>query len=163
MYMFVSEQDRKTKRKVSDKYVDEEFQQALKYDPSLMIEEQPIYEVKWFKPKIVGYKYTIYHETPAFDGSAYQARLQLSGSGDKRTVIAYLHGIVNGAINRHSEDSLKLQGYYKPDITIRAYEIFTERYTTIIQARSVEEAVANFNEYYEDAIIGVRDCAIMPA
>jgi hypothetical protein len=34
MYMYVSEQDRTTKREVEDNEVNEEFQEALKYDPS---------------------------------------------------------------------------------------------------------------------------------
>ena len=101
MYMFVSELDRTTKRKVSDEYVNGEFQEALKYDPSLMIEEyrHVVRKSIWSKNKIETY-YNIYHETPAHDGSAYQARYQFSGSGDKRIVVAYLHGIINGVVNR---------------------------------------------------------------
>jgi len=97
MYMYVSEQDRITKRKVSDVALNEEFQEALKYCPSLMIEERKeVFDYTWLgKPK---YRtvYQLFHETPAFDGSAYQARYQMSGSGNKETVIAYLHGIING-------------------------------------------------------------------
>ena len=101
MYMYVSEQDRVTKRKVSDEELNEIFQEALKYDPSLMIEEV-LRRIKkgWFKSTpTVEYVYNIYHETPAHDGSAYQARYQFSGSGDKRTVTAYLHGIINGCVH----------------------------------------------------------------
>ena len=101
IYMFVSDEDRITKRKVSDKVVNEEFQEALKFDPSLMIEEyirSKRVMSGWFKTKIIdNTRYSIYHESPSFDGSAYQARLQTSGSGDKRIVIAYLHGLINGA------------------------------------------------------------------
>ena len=97
--MYVSEQDRITKRKVEDKEVNEEFQEALKYDSSLMI-EQSIRVIKkgWFKKESVPF-FQLYHETPAHDGSAYQARYQMSGSGEKRTVIAYLHGIINGCVH----------------------------------------------------------------
>ena len=97
MYAFVSEQDRVTKRKVTDEELNEDFQEALKYDPSLMIEERYEYiRKKWYKKKEVVTYYQIYHESPAFDGSAYQARYQFSGSGEKRIVVAYLHGIING-------------------------------------------------------------------
>lgn len=104
MYMYVSEADRITKRKVADEYVNESFQEALKYDPSLMIEEYTYVVRKsfWGRNKIET-RYNIYHETPAFDGSAYQARYQFSGSGDKRTVVAYLHGIINGVVHHGSK------------------------------------------------------------
>ena len=100
LYMYISEQDRITKRKVSDEYVNEEFQEALKYDPSLMIEEYHNKVRKGLFKKVDEVRYSVYHETPAFDGSAYQARLQSSGSGDKKIVVAYLHGIVNGAVHQ---------------------------------------------------------------
>lgn len=98
MYIYVTELDRKMKRKVSDKELDETFQEALKYDPSLMIEEVlKRIKKRWFKgAPTAEYVYNIYHETPAHDGSAYQARYQFSGSGEKRIVMAYLHGIING-------------------------------------------------------------------
>lgn len=104
MYIYVSYEDRISKRKVSDKELNEEFQEALKYDPSLMIEEV-LKRIKkgWFKStQTAEYYYNIYHETPAFDGTAYQARYQCSGSGEKRIVTAYLHGIINGCV--HSEN-----------------------------------------------------------
>lgn len=102
MYMYVSEQDRTTKRKVEDMQINAEFQEALKYDPSLMIEQSnQVIKKGLFKKEIVPF-FQIYHETPAHDGSAYQARYQISGSGDKRIVIAYLHGIINGCTYRPS-------------------------------------------------------------
>jgi len=102
MYIHVSEQDRIAKRQVEDKDVDVEFQEALKYDPSLMIEQSNrIMKKGWFKKEVVPF-FQIYHETPAHDGSAYQARYQFSGSGDKRIVTAYLHGIVNGCVRRNA-------------------------------------------------------------
>lgn len=96
--MYVSEEDRTIKRKVKDNYVNEEFQEALKCDPSLMIEEvQYIKKTGWIKKKkTVHTYYNVYHETPSFDGRPYQARYQSSGSGEKKVVIAYLHGIING-------------------------------------------------------------------
>lgn len=104
-YIFVTEQDRISKRKVSDEIVNEEFQEALKHDSSLMIEEHKYIIKKWvFGREINKTTYSIYHETPAFDGSAYQARLQGSGSGEKRIVIAYLHGIINCSVHRKMND-----------------------------------------------------------
>ena len=100
MYIYVSEQDRTTKRKVEDKEVNEEFQEALKYESSLMIEQSNrVIKKGWFKKEIVPF-FQLYHETTAYNGSAYQARYQMSGSGEKRIVIAYLHGIINGCVNR---------------------------------------------------------------
>lgn len=98
IYIFVSDEDRTIKRKVTDVGVDTEFQEALKCDPSLMIHENIRKVIKGVFKKRIEDKttYTIYHETPASDGTPYQARLQQSGSGDKTIVIAYLHGIING-------------------------------------------------------------------
>jgi len=99
MYMYVSEHDRTTKRKVEDREVNNLFQEALKYDPSLMIEQSTqVIKKGWFKKESVLF-FQLYHETPAHDGSAYQARYQISGSGDKRILTAYLHGIINGCVN----------------------------------------------------------------
>lgn len=100
-YIFITEQDRVSKRKVSDEIVNEEFQEALKHDHSLMIEEHKYIIKKWlFGREINKTTYSIYHETPAFDGSPCQARFQSSGSGEKHVVIAYLHGIINGSVHR---------------------------------------------------------------
>ena len=99
MYIYVSEKDRTTKRKVEDKEVNAEFQEALKYDSSLMIEQSNrVVKRGWFKKEIVPY-FQIYHETPAHNGTAYQARYQISGSGEKRILVAYLHGIINGCVH----------------------------------------------------------------
>jgi hypothetical protein len=49
IYMYVTEQDRVTKRKVADKEVNESFQEALKLDRSLMIEEHKGFKKKLFK------------------------------------------------------------------------------------------------------------------
>ncbi|MFV0392430.1 MAG: hypothetical protein ACK5KP_11205 [Paludibacteraceae bacterium] len=87
-------------RKVKDIDVNELFQEALKHDKSLMMTErvETIKEGLFRKPKKVSY-FTVYHETPAFDGSAYQARFQSSASGSKSIVVAYLYGIINGALS----------------------------------------------------------------
>lgn len=113
LYMYVSEEDRISKRKVSDEYINEEFQEALKYDPSLMIEAYPhIKKVRTglFKSQMVDdTRYNIYHETPCTSGAPYQARLQGSGSGGKEIVIAYLHGIINGAVHNSNKNNFLTQ------------------------------------------------------
>lgn len=107
--MYVTEEDRILKRKVSDEFINEEFQEALKYDPSLMIEAYP--QLKKVRKWLLLYKiveetrYNIYHETPSSDGSPYQARLQSSGSGEKKVVVAYLHGIINGVVHKEKESN----------------------------------------------------------
>lgn len=87
-------------RKVKDINVNELFQEALDYDHSLMMSER--IEVKkrgFFKKPIEISYFTVYHETPAHDSSPYQARIQSSASGSKTVVIAYLYGIINGALS----------------------------------------------------------------
>jgi hypothetical protein len=105
MYMYVNEQDRIDKRKVvGNDYLYEEFQAALKCCPSLMIDSHNHVEYKGlFRKKVLKTYYSIYHETPAFDGTPYQARYQFSACSDVQTIIAYLHGIINGY---HSANNL---------------------------------------------------------
>lgn len=103
MYAFITEEDRVTKRVVADPEINEAFQEALKYDPSLMVEQYDTVKVKY----VLGFTtskphayWNIYHEAPAFDGSACQMRYQSSGSGSKEVVIAYLHGIINCGLHQ---------------------------------------------------------------
>ena len=100
LYTYIEETDRINMRKVKDINVNDIFQEALEHDKSLMITERvdTIKEGLFRKPKKVSY-FTIYHETPAYNGSAYQARVQLSASGSKEVVVAYLYGIINGALS----------------------------------------------------------------
>ena len=98
--MYVNEMDRTIKRRVSEPKLNDLFREALKYDSSLMIEEYShIERIGWFGKRQITTRYNIFHETPAHDGAAYQARYQISGSGEKSIVIAYLHGIINGALH----------------------------------------------------------------
>lgn len=95
MYIYISEEDRKTKRVVEDAQMTEVFQEALRYDPSLMIEQRTKTVKKgWFKKGQITY-FNLFHETPGADGSAYQARYQITGSGDREITTAYLHGVIN--------------------------------------------------------------------
>lgn len=96
LYMYINEQDRVTLRELTnDTEMNEAFQQALKYDSSLMIREYQI-TVKSFWRKKLETRYWIYHDCNPNE-SPYQARYQMSASGKKESVIAYLHGIINGA------------------------------------------------------------------
>ena len=103
MYCFINEYDRIAKRKVvGNEYLNEEFQEALKCCPSLMIDSYLSVQYKGIlRKRVVETHYNIYHETPAADGSPYQAKHQKSGSGKIEIVIAYLHGIINGYHSRN--------------------------------------------------------------
>lgn len=100
LYTYITETDRINMRKVKDIDVNEIFQEALEHDKSLMITErvETIKKGLFKKPQRVSY-FTVYHETPALDDSAYQARVQLTASGSKSIVTAYLYGIINGALS----------------------------------------------------------------
>ena len=98
MYMFVTQWEREKFSKIRDnEELDKEFQEARKYDNSLLITEHTIFHRHFWRPTTCETTYQIYHETHP-DGEPYQARYQMSGSGSKEIVIAYLHGIINGAI-----------------------------------------------------------------
>jgi hypothetical protein len=101
MYMFINESERKRMKTIEDKEINEVFQEALKYCPSLLIQQNnTLKRVKRFlSSKIVeSASFTVYHDEPAYDGSAYQARYQICGSGDRSIVFAYLYGIINGGL-----------------------------------------------------------------
>jgi hypothetical protein len=84
-------------RKVLDPELNELFQEALQCDPSLLINDYPVRVRKGWFGSTIETRYELYHETPAHDGSAYQARIQRSASKNMDTLVAYLHGIINGA------------------------------------------------------------------
>lgn len=102
MYVFITNEDRVAKRKVTDVMLNGVFKEALKYDKSLMIDEIVFAKSKWFKT-VYETHYEVWHETPALDGSAYQARVQMSATGDEDIIYTYLYGIINGAnAHKHS-------------------------------------------------------------
>ena len=98
LYMYISKEDTVRMRNVSNAELNEDLQEALKYDPSIMIEETNTESYTGFLRRrlVIKTSYIVYHEYPAHDGSLYQARLQSSASGDHRTIRAYLHGVING-------------------------------------------------------------------
>lgn len=99
LYMYINENDRTSMRKVTNSGLNELFQEALQHDSSLMI-SGITHEVKqgWFKkPKEIT-TFNVYHECLFSSGvPLYEARLQMSASGELPTVTAYLYGIINGS------------------------------------------------------------------
>lgn len=99
--MFITTSDLISMRRVEDSEVNELLQEALMYDVSLMMTENHRLERKsvfhgWKKISV----FRVYHEQfDAVGRSTFQARQQLSASGSKEVVMAYLYGIINGALN----------------------------------------------------------------
>ncbi|MGE5052029.1 MAG: hypothetical protein ACM3KI_11045 [Bacillota bacterium] len=103
LYTYISDQDRVNWRKVADVELKELFDEALQYDKTLMIDSIVYIEKQGLfrKPK-QKIRYSIYHECFSNCYPAYQARQQISASGNKAIVMAYLYGIING--NRHKKE-----------------------------------------------------------
>jgi len=98
-YIYINENEQKSKRTVEDKELNELLQEALKYDKTIMLSSYSIYEKKsLFDKKKAIVHYSLYHEIFNNKGeSMMEARQQISGSGKKEIVSAYLYGIINGA------------------------------------------------------------------
>jgi len=100
IYIYLTEQEKPLMKKVQCAELNELFKEALFYLPTLLIYEkcrEVNYGFLWLKTKYE-YFYDVYHEHPDFNGGTYQARLQLSASGSKERVSAYLYGIINHAL-----------------------------------------------------------------
>lgn len=104
MYIFVNKADLVNMRSVSDIELNNLFKEAISYCNRLMIEEVHGFKKvrkSIFKTETISHiTYNVYHETPAFDGSAYQAMYMSCASGDAEKVSAYLYGIINGALSQ---------------------------------------------------------------
>lgn len=100
VYILLSTWNIENMRKVEDKDIQEVFEEALAVDKSLMIDSSSWRErKKWYKKKETVREYSIYHEQFSESGkSLFEARQQLSASGSKKVVLAYLYGIINGNI-----------------------------------------------------------------
>lgn len=97
MYIFISQWEREKYSKIhNDEQLDKEFQEARKYDNSILITENTTFQKHFWKPTTYETTYQVYHETHPNE-APYQAQYQMSGSGSKAIVTAYLHGIINGA------------------------------------------------------------------
>ena len=110
LYMYVNQQDIDNMKKVEDKDVNREFQAALKIEPRLLMIQKTFWKnMGWFKKSEPIQYFDMYYEVPAANGMPYQARMQFSGSGTKDVVIAYLHGLINGAQLKQDSDDLEPQ------------------------------------------------------
>ena len=98
-YIYINENEQNSKRTVEDKELNELLQEALKYDKTIMLSSYSVYEKKsLFDKKKEIVHYSLYHEIFNNKGeSMMEARQQISGSGKKEIVSAYLYGIINGA------------------------------------------------------------------
>lgn len=109
MYRFITEEETRRLKSVSDKELNDVFQDALGFDDTILIEENTrvIQHSNWFsnpaRKRRTKTTYTVYHESRAHDGSAYQARYQTCASGDASIVFAYLFGIINGGLSVRKE------------------------------------------------------------
>jgi len=97
-YTYINDQDIINWRKVEDDDVNEIFQEAREYDDSLMITQNYVEKWRLFKKPLRIKHFSVYHQSRHLGGNfSYEARFQASGSGEKRVVLAYLYGIMNGA------------------------------------------------------------------
>lgn len=105
MYRFITEEETKKLKTISDTELNTLFQEALQFDDTLLIEEsQVVAKGGWFSKTRFKQIYTVYHESRAFDGSAYQARYMSFATGvDRKILSAYLFGIINGGIKARKE------------------------------------------------------------
>lgn len=107
MYIYVTEEQTQEMKKVNDSYLNELLQEALLHDNTILLEENYYYvKSKWWlfnRKRKKKFRYTIYHESRASDGSAYQAQYMLCAGNEKRMVFAYLFGIINGAIHSNEQ------------------------------------------------------------
>ena len=79
-YIFLNNIDRRVMRSVrSSNAINELLKEALEFSPTILISEYTKVRYKGiFRKKILDTHYTVYHESPAHDGSAYQAKVQIS-------------------------------------------------------------------------------------
>ena len=98
MYMYITDGDRTRFRVIkSDPELAELFKEAVELDNSLLISEHSFKEKRWFRKPVITHRYQIYHDCSP-GSSPYQACYQMSASGDKSIIVAYLYGIINGAL-----------------------------------------------------------------
>lgn len=116
MYIYVTKEDVKRMKTInSNENLNELLQEALQVDKTILIEEQYYYTIKkgykgfLFGKKEKNFRYTLYHESPAHDGSAYQALHMFCANKDLSTIFAYLYGIINGgsAISNQRQEEAK--------------------------------------------------------
>jgi len=102
IYRYVNHYD--NYNELSDDPLQELFDEAKELDPSLLISEHHLVEKNIFGKQKWTTTYTVYHADKGF----FQAREQMSGSGSKEVVVAYLYGIING-YNTAKNETANLQ------------------------------------------------------
>lgn len=108
LYMYITSYDKNRMRWVTDKELNDDLQEALKFDKSIMISEHTEVRKRLFRKPVSKTFYFVYHEIFLKEGrTSYEARQQMSASGSKEIVTAYLHGIVNGANSNTTPDATK--------------------------------------------------------
>lgn len=110
LYRYITEEEIRQLKTVKDETLNEILQEALKYDDSLLVEEQIclVQKAKVFPPRkeIKGTIYTVYHESPSFDGSAYQAQyMSFATNVDRNIVAVYLFGIINCGLKARKDSN----------------------------------------------------------
>lgn len=107
MYIYVTKEDvKRMKTIIGDAELNELFQEALEYNNYLLIEENYYYRRKkgyrgWLLgEKVKAFEYRLSFEFPALDGSPYQAQYITACGNDRKSVITYLYGIINGGLGR---------------------------------------------------------------
>lgn len=96
--MYLTDRDIVKYTTVDDKELQDVFDEALKYDESLLISMFDVhYRGKWWQRKTFTVHYQIYHQQYLPNGQfAMEARQMQCASGDKKLAMAYLYGIING-------------------------------------------------------------------
>jgi hypothetical protein len=97
-YIYVDSEMIGRMKSVEDSEVNDLLQEALKHEEGLLVEQKNVIRIKPFK-SIVEKMFVVYHESNAYDGTPYQARILVSGSGSKEVAVAYLTGIINGSLS----------------------------------------------------------------
>lgn len=106
LYAYITDNDRINWRKVDDPGLKEIFEEALKHDETLMISSNEYYQNNGFwRKKTLVIHYSVYHECFVNCKPVFQAKQQISASGSKQIVLAYLYGIINGSLSK--SNSLK--------------------------------------------------------
>lgn len=105
-YTYVNDYDLERMRTVSDKELNEVLAETLLLDSTVLISEYCSVKERFFRKPKISYWYQVYHEEPGFDGRPYQARVMICACGDKRVVMTYLFGIINGVLNERNKKQL---------------------------------------------------------
>lgn len=106
MYIYVTDLDVKRMSYLNtNEGLNELLQEARVFDNSILISEDYYYTYKkgyrgWlFGEKEKKFRYTLYHNSPAHDGSPYQALQMSCTSSGVECIIAYLYGVINCALH----------------------------------------------------------------